>query len=292
MDDVKLEETIVSLLRLAVTKLPLDVVKSLEAAINKERNITAKNQLEAILQNVRLAENHSIPICQDTGILIFYINVGAHFPLIHQIPKIINDSVRRATDEVPLRPNTVNPFTNENPGNNTGLSIPWINWKVNNGADLEITVLPKGGGSENMSRLAMLTPGQGIKGMKRFVIDAVVEAGAKPCPPTIIGIGLGGGADICMKIAKEQLFRPIGQRHPDLKIAEIELELLDALNQTGIGPMGLGGDTTVLDVHLDSTMRHPASFPVGLAIQCWAARRASATVTKEGNTIITSHEVN
>ncbi|MHA1966802.1 MAG: fumarate hydratase [Candidatus Hodarchaeales archaeon] len=292
MDDVKLEETIVSLLRLAVTKLPLDVVKSLEAALNKERNITAKNQLEAILQNVRLAENHSIPICQDTGILIFYINVGAHFPLIHQIPKIINDSVRRATEEVPLRPNTVNPFTNENPGDNTGLSIPWINWKVNNGADLEITVFPKGGGSENMSRLAMLNPGQGIKGMKRFIIDAVVEAGAKPCPPTIIGIGLGGGADICMKIAKEQLFRPIGQRHPNRKIAEIEVELLDALNQTGIGPMGLGGDTTVLDVHLESTMRHPASFPVGLAIQCWAARRASATITKEGKTIITSHEVN
>jgi fumarate hydratase subunit alpha len=292
MDDVKLEETIVSLLRLAVTKLPLDVVKSLEAAFNNEGNTTAKNQLEAILQNVRLAENHSIPICQDTGILIFYINVGAQFPLIHQITKIINDSVRRATKEVPLRPNTVNPFTNENPGDNAGLSIPWINWKVNNGADLEITVFPKGGGSENMSRLAMLTPGQGIKGMKRFIIDAVVEAGAKPCPPTIIGIGLGGGADICMKIAKEQLFRPIGQRHPNRKIAEIEVELLDALNQTGIGPMGLGGDTTVLDVHLESTMRHPASFPVGLAIQCWAARRASATITKEGKTIITSHEVN
>jgi fumarate hydratase subunit alpha len=128
--------------------------------------------------------------------------------------------------------------------------------------------------------------------MKRFIIDSVVDAGAKPCPPTIIGIGLGGGADICMKIAKEQLFRPIGQRHPNKKIAEIEVELLDALNQTGIGPMGLGGDTTVLDVHLDTTMRHPASFPVGLVIQCWAARRASATITKDGKTIITSHEVN
>ena len=288
---IELEEIIISLLRLAVTELPHDVVKSLETALNKERNKTARNQLEAILRNVKLAKEHSIPICQDTGIQIFYINVGAHFPLIDQIPKIINNSVKRATKEVPLRPNTVNPFTNENPGDNDGLGIPWINWKVNDGTDLEITVFPKGGGSENMSQIAMLTPGQGIKGMKRFVIDAVIEAGAKPCPPTIIGIGLGGGADICMKIAKEQLFRPIGQRHVNPRIAEIEIELLDALNQSGIGPMGLGGDTTVLDVHIGATMRHPASFPVGLVIQCWAARRASATVTKEGKTIITSHEV-
>ncbi|MFX0082679.1 MAG: fumarate hydratase [Candidatus Hodarchaeota archaeon] len=292
MKAIKLEEIIISLLRLAVTELPHDVVKSLETAFNNERNITAKNQLEAILKNVKLAKNHLIPICQDTGIQIFYVNVGAQFPLIDQIPEIIRNSVRRATEEIPLRPNTVNPLTNENPGDNDGLSIPWINWKVNNGTDLEITVFPKGGGSENMSQLTMLTPGQGIKGMKRFVIDAVVEAGAKPCPPTIIGIGLGGGADICMKIAKEQLFRPIGQRNPNERIAEIEVELLDALNQTGIGPMGLGGDTTVLDVHIETTMRHPASFPVGLAIQCWAARRASATITKEGKTIITSHEVN
>jgi fumarate hydratase subunit alpha len=291
MDVIKLEELIISLLRLAVLELPNDVIKSLETAFNKERNLTAKNQLEAILQNVKLAKNHSIPICQDTGIQIFYINVGAQFPLISQLPTIIKNSVKKATDEIPLRPNTVNPLTNENPGDNNGLSIPWINWKVNSGTDLEITVFPKGGGSENVSKLAMLTPGQGIKGMKRFVVDSVIEAGAKPCPPTILGIGLGGGADICLKIAKEQLFRPIGQRHLNPKIAEIEVELLDALNQTGIGPMGLGGDTTVLDVHIEATMRHPASFPVGLAVQCWAARRASATITKKGEINITSHEV-
>jgi fumarate hydratase subunit alpha len=292
MNADELEEKIISLISLAVLELPSDVVKSLKTTLNKETNLIAKNQLEAILQNVELAKTHSIPICQDTGIQIFYINVGMHFPLIGQLITIINNSVKRATLEIPLRPNTVNPLTNENPGDNSGLSIPWINWKVNNGDDLEITVFPKGGGSENMSQLAMLTPGQGIKGMKRFVVDAVIEAGAKPCPPTIIGIGLGGGADICMKIAKEQLFRPIGQRHTNHRIAELETELLNALNQTGIGPMGLGGDTSVLDVHIGTTMRHPASFPVGLVIQCWAARRASATITKDGKTTITSHEVN
>ncbi|MFX1277821.1 MAG: fumarate hydratase [Promethearchaeota archaeon] len=292
MDAIELEEKIISLIKLAVLELPSDVVRSLETAFKKETNATAKNQLEAILENVKLAKSHSIPICQDTGIQIFFVNVGTNFPLIGKLSSIIRDSVKKATPIIPLRPNTVNPLTNENPGDNNGLSIPWINWRINEGDNLEITVFPKGGGSENMSQLSMLTPGQGIKGMKRFVVDTVIEAGAKPCPPTIIGIGLGGGADISMKIAKEQLLRPLGQRHTDHKIAEIELELLDALNQTGIGPMGLGGNTTVLDVHIGTTMRHPASFPVGLVIQCWAARRASATITKDGNMIITSHEVN
>ncbi|MFX0029946.1 MAG: fumarate hydratase, partial [Candidatus Hermodarchaeota archaeon] len=267
MDAVELEKKIISLISLAVLELPPDVVKSLQTALNNETNATAKNQLEAILENIKLAKTHSIPICQDTGIQIFFVNVGRDFPLIGELSSIIKNSVKKATPIIPLRPNTVNPLTNENPGDNTGLSIPWINWKVNDGDDLEITVFPKGGGSENMSQLSMLTPGQGIKGMKRFVVDAVVEAGAKPCPPTIIGIGLGGGADICMKIAKEQLLRPIGQRHKNQKIADIELELLKALNQTGIGPMGLGGDASVLDVHIGTTMRHPASFPVGLVIQ-------------------------
>jgi fumarate hydratase subunit alpha len=127
--------------------------------------------------------------------------------------------------------------------------------------------------------------------MKKFIIDSVIDAGAKPCPPTILGIGIGGGADICMKIAKEQLLRPVGQRHENAKIAKLEEDLLSAINETGIGPMGLGGDTTALDVHIDVAMRHPASFPVGLAVQCWAARRASAIITKDGKVTFTSHEV-
>ncbi len=137
----------------------------------------------------------------------------------------------------------------------------------------------------------MLTPGQGVKGMKKFIIDAIIEAGAKPCPPTILGIGIGGGADICMRLAEEQLLRPVGQRHPNTQVARMEEELLEAINKTGIGPMGLGGDTTALDVHIDVAMRHPASFPVGLAVNCWGARRASATITKEGKVNFISHKV-
>ena len=286
-----LEDTVVTLLRLAVTDLPQDVSKGLEQALEKESNKTAKSQLEAILENIRLARKQSIPMCQDTGIQIFYLSVGSNFPLLGKLPIIITRAVQRATKEIPLRPNTVDPIEHKNPGDNTGFHIPWINWKLVEGADLEIIAFPKGGGSENVCQLGMLTPGQGLKGMKQFVIDSVISAGAKPCPPTILGIGIGGGADICMKIAKEQLLRPIGQRHINQKIAKLEEELLSAINQTGIGPMGLGGDTTCLDVHVDVGMRHPASFPVGLAVQCWAARRASVLIRKDGTAQFTSHKV-
>ncbi|MFW9830164.1 MAG: fumarate hydratase [Candidatus Thorarchaeota archaeon] len=291
MQAAELEDAVVTLLRLAVTDLPKDVTSGLEQALKKERNLTAQNQLEAILENIALARKHSIPMCQDTGIQIFYVTVGSDFPLLGEIPRILENAVRRGTQEIPLRPNTVNPIEHKNPGDNTGLHIPWINWKIVNGADMQITAFPKGGGSENVCQLKMLTPGQGMKGMKQFVVDAIIEAGAKPCPPTIVGIGIGGGADICMKLAKEQLLRPVGQRHSNPKIAQMETELLAAINSTGIGPMGLGGDTTSLDVHIEVAMRHPASFPVGLAIQCWAARRASARISKEGHIEFTSHRV-
>jgi fumarate hydratase subunit alpha len=286
-----LEDTTVKLLRLAVTDLPQDVVKALEKSLESENNPTAKSQLEAILKNIELARQQSIPMCQDTGIPIFYLTVGTKFPLLTEIPKILVNAVKRGTREIPLRPNTVHPIAHKNPGDNTGRYIPWINWKIVSGTDLEITAFPKGGGSENVCQLKMLTPGQGMKGMRKFVIDSVLEAGAKPCPPTIIGVGIGGGADICMKIAKEQLLRPVGQRHEDPKIARMEGELLEAINQTGIGPMGLGGNTTSLDVHIDVAMRHPASFPIGFAVQCWAARRATAVITKEGKIRFTSHQV-
>ena len=286
-----IEETVVTLLRLAVTDLPKDVRARLQECLAKESNQTARNQLEAILENIRLAKEHTIPICQDTGIQIFYVIVGHQFPLLGELQEILERAVRRATKEIPLRPNTVDPILQTNPGDNTGHHIPWINWKIVRGTDLEITVLPKGGGSENVCRLGMLTPGQGLKGLKRFVVDAVIDAGAKPCPPTILGIGIGGGADICLKLAKEALLRPVGQRHLDSNIAKMEEELLRAVNQTGIGPMGLGGDTTALDVHIEIAMRHPASFPVGLAVQCWAARRASVVITGEGKVTYTSHEV-
>lgn len=291
MQATDLEAVVVRLLRLAVTDLPQDVEKRLHASLRKESNPTGRNQLEAILENVKLARTNSIPICQDTGIPIFYVSVGSDFPLLSNLEAILIESTRRATREIPLRPNTVDPIVHRNPGDNTGSHMPWINWTLVKGSDLQITVFPKGGGSENVCRLGMLTPGKGIPGMKQFVIDSVIDAGANPCPPTVVGVGIGGGADICLKLAKETLLRPMGERHSNPEVAKIEEELLAAINRTGIGPMGLGGDTTALDVHVEVAMRHPASLPVGLAFQCWAARRASATITGKGEIRVTSHKV-
>jgi fumarate hydratase subunit alpha len=151
--------------------------------------------------------------------------------------------------------------------------------------------MPKGGGSENTCVMGMLVPGEGIKGLKKFVVDAVIRAGAKPCPPNILGIGIGGGADISIKLAKKALLRPLNEPNPDPEIAELEKEIFEAVNMTGIGPMGLGGKTTVLGVHVDYAYRHPASYPAAVAFQCWAARRATARINSDGKVEYLTHKM-
>lgn len=281
-----------TLLHMAELYLPDDVKSALKSAYESETNETAKMNLSAILKNIELAETNKRPLCQDTGIMIFYVKVGSSFPGISQIRDAIVDGVKSATSKIPLRPNAVDPIAQKNSGDNTGRKIPWINWEITDGDTLEITAFPKGGGSENMSMVGMLTPGLGIKGLKKFVVDTIVRAGGKPCPPTIVGIGIGGGADIAIKVAKQSLLRPLNEPNPDPELAKLEKEIYEALNATGIGPMGLGGKTTVLGVRMDYAMRHPASYPVGVAIQCWAARRATARISPDGKiTYITHKEV-
>jgi fumarate hydratase subunit alpha len=147
---------------------------------------------------------------------------------------------------------------------------------------VEIIAIPKGAGSENMSKLKMLNPSDGINGVKKFVIGEIIKAGGNPCPPTVIGIGIGGGADLALYLGKKALIRPVGVRHKDKKIASFEVELIKEINKSGIGPMGLGGKTTVLDVHIEKAHRHPASLPVGLIVQCWANRRAQMVIHENG----------
>lgn len=291
LEDI-IEDTAVNLLRLAVTELPPDVKKALRSALQRERNETAKNQLDTIIKNFELAEKTSTPICQDTGTIIFYLTVGEKFPILSPLPAILRRATKRATRIVPLRPNAVNPFTGRNSGDNTGNRLPQINWKIVPGETLQMTAFPKGGGSENTCTLEMLNPSLGMKGIKRFVVDAVVAAGGKPCPPIILGVGIGGGSDIALKLAKEALLRPIDRRHHEPEVDELEKELLTLTNLTGIGPMGLGGDTTVLGVNVEYAHRHPASLPVGIAFQCWAARKASAKISSDGRVEYLTHKVN
>jgi len=275
-----IHDTTVRLLRMAATVLPNDVEKALRDAYERETNPTARTQLEAILKNIDIART-GIPMCQDTGIMIFYVKVGDKFPYIGEIRDALTKATIKATAEIPLRPNAVNPIVGGNSGNNVGEKIPWINWEIVSGDSVEITAFPKGGGSENVCILGMLKPGVGLKGVKKLVVDNAMSYMGKACAPNIIGIGIGGGSDIALKIAKQQLLRPLDDHHPDPEVAKIEEELKEAINATGIGPMGLGGDTTVLAVKVDYAMRHPASLPVGVAVQCWAARRSTAVITKD-----------
>jgi len=284
------EDVAFNILKQAVVYLPEDVRQALQKAYKEETSETGKTQLKAILENVELAEKYQAPVCQDTGTIIFYIKAGAKAKGLDKVEEALTNAVRKATKEIPLRPNSVDPFTQKNTGDNTGRYIPYANWEIVPGDGLELTVLTKGGGSENVCVTGMLVPGEGIKGLKKFVIDAVIRAGAQPCPPTILGIAMGGGADISMKLAKKALLRPLNEHNSDPEIAKLESEICEAANMTGIGPMGLGGKTTVLGVHVDYAFRHPASFPAAVAFNCWAARRASARINADGSVEYLSHK--
>ncbi|OGS40193.1 MAG: fumarate hydratase [Euryarchaeota archaeon RBG_13_31_8] len=277
MDSKNIEQGIVELIRKAECELPIDVIRALKSAYKIEKGV-AKTQIEAILKNVDIAKKTRRPMCQDTGIQTFFVVIGVDFPYIQRLEDLILNSVKKATIEIPLRPNTVDPFTGKNHEDNIGDHIPYITWNFCEGSEVYITVLPKGGGSENMSKLGMLKPGVGIEGVKNFVVEEMIKAGGNPCPPTVVGVGIGGGADLALKLGKISLLRPVGVRHKDKTIAKIEAELIKRINDSGIGPMGLGGKTTVLDVHIEKAHRHPASLPVGISVQCWADRRAHMVI--------------
>ena len=279
-----------NLVRQAVIYLPEDVKQALKKAYMEETSEAGKTQLKAILDNIELAEKYQAPICQDTGTIIFYVSAGAEVKGLDKVESALINATRRATKEVPLRPNAVDPFTQKNSGDNTGRFIPYVHWEIVPGDALELTVMTKGGGSENVCLTGMLVPGEGINGLKKFVIESVIKAGAQPCPPTILGVAMGGGTDIAMKLAKKALLRPLNEPNPNPEIAKLERELYEAANMTGIGPMGLGGKTTVLGVHVEYAFRHPASFPAAVAFNCWAARRATARIHADGTVEYLTHK--
>ncbi|WP_456375055.1 fumarate hydratase [Methanocaldococcus sp.] len=285
---MKISDIVVELFKEAVIYLPDDVKKAIEDAHIKEEGIS-KNILKAIIENNKIAEEKEIPLCQDTGVPIIFLKIGKNINS-SEIIKIIEEikkGVERATKEIPLRPNVVHPLTRENFGTNVGLNAPFINIEFDKNLDreIEITVFPKGAGSENMSALKMLTPSEGINGIKKFVLETVANAGGKPCPPIVVGIGIGGTSDVALKLAKKALLRNIGERHKDENIAKLEKELLEDINKLGIGPMGLGGKITALDVFIEISGCHTASLPVGICIQCWADRKAYKKVKIDEITI-------
>jgi len=274
------EKEVCRLFKEAVIKLPEDVKKALKFAYDIEEDETALLNLKAILDNITAAENMAIPLCQDTGLPILFVkcgNIDVENGNEGIIAGIIN-GVKRATDEIPLRPNVVDPLTRRNTGNNTGRFIPQIDVELVNTDSVEITVFPKGFGSENNNALKMALPGEDVEGVKDFVLETVLAAGGKPCPPIVVGVGIGGSSDMALKLAKKSLLRKIGEHHSEERMANLEKEMLEMVNSTGIGPMGMGGKTTALDVKIEYADTHTAGLPIGVCIQCWAARRATGVL--------------
>ena len=269
----QVEDCICKLYKNSVIELPEDVKNALKKAYDNESDDTARLNLEAILKNIDAAHENGIPMCQDTGLPIVFVKLGD--VKVENLYDGIKRGVEKATKEVPLRPNVVDPFTRVNTGTNTGNRIPQIDVELVDGNYLELTIFPKGFGSENNNALKMALPGEGIEGVKNFVMDTVIKAGGKPCPPTRIGVGIGGSSDYALKLAKKALLRDVDSINPDKRLYELENDLIEMINSTGIGPMGLGGKTTALDVKVEIADTHTAGLPIGVCIQCWAARHVS-----------------
>src|SRR3954465_166949 len=273
----------------ALTDIPLDVragLKQSEQAESTAGNATASKVMLTVLENVRLADEKDMMVCQDTGLAIYKVLVGSKLRLdLAELKKRLKLGCERATRDYPLRSNTVHPLTRKNTQTNTGQGIPVIKLDVVPDSDkLEIWMAPKGSGSENMSFLRMLKPADGIKAVKRFVIECVFESGANPCPPVIVGIGLGGTSDSAAAMAKEaSSFRKVGTNNPDSQVATLEAELLGLINQTGIGPQGLGGATTAMAVNIEWAHTHISQLPVAVNMQCWRGERACAVIDAGGN---------
>lgn len=254
----------------AAYNLSEDVLTAFDRALETEIEPAAKEIIELLIQNARIAREDHIPLCQDTGIAIFFVEIGQDLRIKNGfIVDAINEGVRKGYREGYLRKSVVDPITRKNTGDNTPAIIYT---ELVPGDKLRISFMPKGAGSENMSVIRMLRPTEGVEGIKQFVLECVRKAGANPCPPVVIGVGIGGDFEKAALISKKALLRPVGNPNPKLELASLEMELLKAVNRTGIGPEGLGGKVTALAVHVESFPCHIASLPVAVNINCHAAR--------------------
>lgn len=278
-----LKESVLELIRRAATDLSPDVEEVIHKAFEKEEEGTpARSVFETILENVKMAREKSTPMCQDTGSLVFYIDYPAGGKE-KDFKQAIEWAAAEATAKQYLRPNAVDPVTAKNSGNNLGINAPYIHFHQWEKDEVRIRLLLKGGGSENVGAQyklphAPLHAGRDLKGVRKVVIDAIRNAQGLGCAPGTIGIGLGGGRDTSYALSKEQFFRKMGQRSADRELADLEIQLLEDLNKLQIGPMGFGGNTTVLDVFVGSQHRHPATYYVSVSYNCWAFRRKTMTI--------------
>ena len=270
----------------ALKLLPPDIKQGFARLDRSETDATGKAILGTMIRNIRVAEDTNNLLCQDTGIPIYNVVIGAGVEIDgYGLKQAIARGCERATREHPLRSSVVHPVTRKNEHTSCGRAVPVINIDFVPQAEvLAIEMIPKGSGSENNSWLRMAVPAEGIDAIKTFVIDCVLDAGGKTCPPTIVGVGVGGTADLCVHLSKVAATRPLGTRCDDPEGAKLELELSGAVNQLGVGPQGLGGDSTSFAVHVETAATHITMNPGAVNMQCHSARRARATFTPQGVT--------
>jgi len=268
----------------AVKILPPDIKQGFARLDAGETNATGKAILATMIRNIRVAEETTNLLCQDTGIPIYNVTIGRNVEVDgYGLKEAIRTGCARATREHPLRSSVVHPVTRVNEHTSCGRSVPVINLDFVPEPDvLSIEMIPKGSGSENNSWLRMAIPAEGIDAVKTFVIDCVLDAGGKTCPPTIVGVGVGGTADLCVHLSKVAATRPLGSRCEDPEGAKLEDELSQVVNRLGVGPQGLGGDSTAFAVHVETAATHITMNPVAVNMQCHSARRARATFTPAG----------
>jgi tartrate/fumarate subfamily iron-sulfur-dependent hydro-lyase alpha chain len=284
LDPAEIEEVAKTLYVRALKLLPEDIKQGFERLVRAETDATGRAVLDTMVENIAIAERTKNILCQDTGIPIYNFTIGRSVDFDGAaIKDATARGCARATRETPFRSSVVHPITRRNEQTSCGTRVPIVNFDFSDRDEtVEIEMIPKGSGSENGSFLEMLIPADGVAAIKRFVIDKVIECGGRVCPPTIVGAGIGGTADLCMHLAKIAATRPLGTVCSDAEGAKIEQELSEAVNELGIGPQGLGGRSTAFRVHVELAATHITMNPVAVNIQCHSARRARAVITPGG----------
>jgi fumarate hydratase subunit alpha len=284
VDASQIEEAAKELYIRALKLLPPDVKRGFDALAARETDAGAKRMLGTMIRNISVAEDTDNLLCQDTGIPVYNVSIGRGVEIDGvALKEAIRAGCSRSTREYSFRSSIVHPTTRVNQHTSTGRGIPVINIDFVDDADfLSIEMIPKGSGSENNSWLRMAVPAEGVDAIKTFVVDCVLEAGGKTCPPTIVGVGVGGTADLCVHLAKIAATRPLGSHCGDPEGARLEEELSRAVNTLGVGPQGLGGDSTAFAVHVETAATHITMNPVAVNMQCHSARRARATFRPSG----------
>jgi len=283
VDPKQVEEVARELYVRALKILPPDIKQGFSRLAAGETDATAKKVLGTMIANIKVAEDTENLLCQDTGIPIYNVTIGSGVQVDGvELQAAIRRGCERATREHPLRSSVVHPITRRNEHTSCGPGVPPIHIDFAGGERLLIEMVPKGSGSENNSWLKMAIPAEGVNAIKAFVVDCVLDAGGKTCPPTIVGVGIGGTSDLCVALAKRAATRPLGTSCPDPEGAALEKSLTEAVNTLGVGPQGLGGDSTSFAVHVEIAATHITMNPVAVNMQCHSARRASASITPAG----------